>query len=90
MCYRAYLDFMRKSKPDLFPARNLQNSNAPFSPSAADVDDNRFLGRDFDQRAMEPEEVIGHWDTARAAKGNGNGKSKNNKVCACVLFFSSF
>jgi hypothetical protein len=78
---------MRESKQDLFQARNLQNSNAPFSRSAADVDDNWFLGRDFDQRAMEPEEVIGHWGTARAAKGNGNGKSKNNKVCAVSVFF---
>nr|KAG5714277.1 hypothetical protein BaRGS_018494 [Batillaria attramentaria] len=50
---RAFLEFMRTSKPEMFQRRE---SHAETS---------QFLGADFDQRAMEPQEVILHWDAAR-------------------------
>ena len=53
--YRAFLDFMKNSKPELFERKK----------TGAAVDSSRYLGSDFDQRAMEPQEVIMHWDSAR-------------------------
>ena len=52
---RAFLDFMHSSKPELFEVKKTE----------AAVESSRFIGPDFDQRAMEPEEVVTHWDSAR-------------------------
>ena len=49
------MDFMHSSKPELFKVKKTETA----------VESSHFIGPDFDQRSMEPEEVITHWDSAR-------------------------
>ena len=53
--YRAFLEFMKSSKPELFEDKKKEASSEP----------SQYFGSDFDQRAMEPQEAILHWDAAR-------------------------
>lgn len=64
---RAFLEFMKTTKPDMFVQKESK------------MDPSQILGADFDQKAMDPQEAILHWDAAKAQNnGNGNGKKSDN------------
>ncbi|XP_076462346.1 DNA polymerase subunit gamma-1-like [Babylonia areolata] len=52
---RAFLEFMARSKPELFVEGRGERR----------VDPSLYLGEQFDRRAMDPRERVGHWDAAR-------------------------